>query len=675
MDQPAQRKTDSPNAPAPQDAGPPPSPPESPKRRGGWASVWMVVRILNVRLRFIAVMVVIGVIAGNWETIMNHYDRWRRPAQAADMVKAEAVEYYCGMHPSVVKSEPGNCPICGMPLIKRAKTAQAPLPAGVLGRVQLTPLKMIMGRIGAAPVEYRLLAREIRSVGIVDYDETRRATITARFKGRLDKLMVNYTGQVVRKGEPLALIYSPDLLVAQEELLAGVKAAQEQSSATGINRELTQNLVDAAKKKMLLWGLTEEQVADVIRRGAVQTHMTIASPMAGIVTEKKMLEGKYANEGDEIYTIADLSTVWLQAKIYESEIAGVEIGTAVAVTSTAYPTEVFAGRIAFVAYALDTASRTLAARVEIANPELKLRPGMYVMATIRLPAGKVTELAGVAASAPATASAPSTGPPTDALAQAYLRVAEALSADRSDEAAAPDLAAEAEKLAARLPAARELAAKAHELHGKPLPAQREAFKAVSEATIRVLQLAPPARELYVIYCPDADARWLSPRQEVQNPYRPDMRDCGKVVGPLKPSAVREDAHSAGGYYCPLYPDRLFGSPEECPLDKFPLKYARVEKVLAVPESSVIDTGTRQIVYRQGAPGVFDMVQVRLGPRAGEFYPVLEGLKEGDQVATQGAFLVDAENRLNPAAGAQYFGASGSAQSGGGAGAAPPGHAH
>jgi len=505
---------------------------------------WTFFRIMNVRLRFIFLMVIIGVVVGNWEDIMNHYDRWRRPAQAADQAPAQDVEYYCAMHPNIIKSEPGNCPICGMPLIKRAKTGKAPLPAGVLGQVQLTPLRMNMGRIGTTPVEYRLLARETRTVGIIDYDETRRATITARVKGRLDKLLVNFTGQSVQQGDPLALIYSPDLLVAQEELLSAVKAQAEQKSAPGPTNDMSQSLVESARKKLLLWGLSEQQVEDIVKRGKVETLVTISSPISGIVTEKKALQGKYVMEGEELYTVADLSTVWLQAKVFESDIAGIQAGTAVEVTSTAYPDEIFAGRITFVAYSVEASTRTVSARVEVANPDGKLKPGMYVAAAIRLPIGKVAELttAELAASQPSSA--------------------------------------------------------------------------------------------------------------------PEGHDAAAGAG------VQEDARFAVGYYCPIYPDRLFDTPEDCLIDKFPLRRTRVEKVLAVPESAIIDTGARKVAYRQSVPGIFEMVEVQLGPRAGEFYPVTGGLKNGDQVATAGAFLVDAENRLNPAAGAQYFGASGGPQAGG-----------
>ncbi len=489
----------------------------SPPKKSNFAKrLWTGIEILNVRLRFIFLMILVGLIAGHWDSIMNHIDRWTRPKEIPQITGVRETEFYCPMHPNIIRGEPGNCPICGMPLVKRAKTTQPHLPEGVLAQIQFTPLKMEMGRIGTSPVEYRLLSREIRTVGILDYDETRMAFISSRVKGRIDKLLVNYVGQRINKGDPLTSLYSPDLVVAQEELLTTVRSLQKQGSET--LRSETEFLKQAAIKKLLLLGITQNQIDDIIRRNVPDTHLTIFSPIAGIVTEKNVRVGQYVEEGTQLFTIADLGTVWMQAKIYEDQIAGIKPGTIVEITAAAFPDDVFAGRITFIAYTVDPATRTVSARVEIDNPDYKLKPGMYATAAIRLPVGKVT------------------GQTTTA------------------------------------------------------PAQNA--------------------ETFVT-----------------------------------------------GYFCPIYPDRIFPKPEMCPVDKFPFKFVKVEKVLAVPESAVIDSGTRKVVYRESSPGTFDMVEVKLGQRAGEFYPVLSGLKAHDRVATLGAFLVDAENRLNPAASIQYFGAS------------------
>jgi membrane fusion protein, copper/silver efflux system len=627
--------------------------------------LWAFLRIMNVRLRFIFLMVLVGVIAGHWESIMNHYDRWRRPAVASAMVQEQPVEYFCPMHPNILRASQGSCPICGMPLSRRARTGGQVLPEGVLSRVELTPLKVEMGRIGTTPVACRLLSREIRTVGVVDYDETKLAYISARIKGRIDELMVNYVGQHIKKGDPLVSIYSPDLLVAQKDLLSAERRAEVERKSvdsTGTARAMA----DAARQKLILWGITSDQVDQLVRRGTPETHLTLFSPIGGIVTEKNVLVGDYVTEGTRIYTIADLTTVWMQAKVFEDQIAGVSVGTAVEVISTAYPNEIFAGRITFIAYTVDPATRTVAARVEVVNPDLKLKPGMYVYATIRLPVGKVTELAPTSKPAPAASrAATQPGVDTAPLARACLAMAAAYAHDKTDAQAVSRLLAAASPIAehgpeAVRPGAKAIVDAAESARAGDLKAQREAFKAISSATIDLLKRHPPAGlKLFVAYCPMVKASWLTEVQEVANPYYgSEMFACGEIKGPLPTSATASDEQFATGYYCPIYPDRLFEKTHLCPIDKFPMKYARVEKVLAVPESAVVNTGIRKVVYRESAPGTFDMIEVKVGPRAGEFYPVVSGLEPGDKVATAGAFLVDAENRLNPAASVQYFGATG-----------------
>ena len=636
--------------------------------------VWTFLRIMNVRLRFIFLMVLVGLVVGYWENITNYYDRWTRPAPSAAAGSTEqAIEYYCPMHPNIVRSEPGNCPICGMPLSERAKAARQPLSAGALGRVELTPLQVETGRIGTSPIGYRALSREIRTVGIVDYDETRRAFIAARIKGRIDKLFIDFVGQKVTKGDPLVWLYSPDLLIAQNELLSAVRSVEQAKASGGPALATAQSMVSASRKKLTLWGITPEQVDEIVRRGSADTHLTIYSPIAGIVTDKKVLEGRYVQEGDNLYTIADLGRVWMELKIFEDQIAGVQIGTAVEVTGTAYPNEIFAGRITFVAYTVDPATRTVSSRVEIDNPDYKLKPGMYAWAVVRLPMGQVTEVppSSAPASSPAMVdhgpasmpAAPSAA--TAPLAQAYLALAESYAKDQADPAVPAALALQAHKLADQGPAqVREAAAavarEVDNLAGKGLAEQRAAFKSISGKIIDLLKAHPPPDlTLHVAHCPMAKADWLQKDKPIRNPYYGKaMLDCGAITGTIQPARPAGQERFENGYFCPIRPDRLYERPELCPIDKFPMKYVRLEKVLAVPVSAVIDTGTRQVAYREAAPGVFDMVELKLGERAGEFYPVLSGLKPGDRVATAGAFLVDAENRLNPAASAQYFGATG-----------------
>ncbi|MCK6485885.1 MAG: efflux RND transporter periplasmic adaptor subunit [Phycisphaerae bacterium] len=625
--------------------------------------IWAFVRIMNVRLRFIFLMVLVGVVAANWERLQNYYDRWRRPAETPETVQAQEIEYYCPMHPNIIRGEPGNCPICGMPLAKRAKTGRTELAEGVLAQVQMSPQKVQMGRIATSLVQHQLLAREIRTVGIVEYDETRRAFIASRIKGRLDKLFVNYVGQQVKKGDPLVWIYSPDLLVAQDELLVAMRQMKEDRPGGQFDTAVGASVVEAARRKLFLWGITEAQIEEIIQRGKADSHLNILSPIEGIVTEKKVLEGGYVDEGTDLLTIADLSNVWMQAKVFEDQISGVRVGTAVEVTSVAYPNEIFAGKITFIAYTVDPATRTLAARVEISNPDVKLKPGMYATATIRLPAGRVVE---AATSAPAEAG----GPSTDGVARAYTALVELLAKDKTDAKVVSQVGHEAQSLVqqAEEPVkslASELARLAKEMAGADLKGQRGILKSLSEKTIALLRARPPVDgTLFTVHCPMVDADWVQASEEVANPYYgSEMLRCGRVTGQVRHGAAQQSGDFAEGYFCPIYPDRLFDEPRECPIDKFPMKFVRVEKVLAVPASAVINTGTRTVVYRESAPGTYDMLEVHLGPKAGDFFPVESGVKAGDRVATAGAFILDAENRLNPAAGAQYFGASGGSSGG------------
>ncbi|MBI1824837.1 MAG: efflux RND transporter periplasmic adaptor subunit [Planctomycetes bacterium] len=630
--------------------------------------MWWFIEVLNVRLRFIFLMVVVGFVVGYWEDITNHIDRWRRPETAPDVLAAQEIEYYCAMHPNIVRSEPGKCPICGMPLVKRAKTAHGELPRGVLARQQLTPLKVQMGRISTTPAEYRLLAREIRTVGIVAYDETKRAFIASRIKGRADKLMVNFIGQHVRQGDPLLLLYSPDLITAQRDLLISRRQIGGEKYPGEVDALGSDVLFEAAKQKLLLWGVTQQQIDDVLHRGTVDTHLVVYAPMSGFVTEKKVLEGHYVVEGDDLYTIADLSNVWMEAKVFEDEAGGVAIGTAVEVFSTAHPNEVFAGKITFIAYVVDPATRTVSARVEIANPELKLKPGMYAHAVIRVPVGTVTELASTPVAQEGEAPARAEAVDTSALVHAYTAAIAPLVSDKVDATAMQALLDEAQKFAAGgrgspFDKAAAIADTVKQLAGKDLAAQREILKKLSEQMIQLARAsAPQGLKLYVAHCPMVNADWLQESPKIGNPFLgTEMPSCGEITGTIEVSAVTDSEQFATGYYCPVYPDRLFDKPELCPIDKFPLRLAKVEKTLSVLVSAVINTGTRKVVYRETDPGTFDMLEVKVGKRAGEFYPVLAGLEAGDHVATAGAFLVDAENRLNPAASAQFFGASGGPQ--------------
>ena len=211
--------------------------------------------------------------------------------------------------------------------------------------------------------------------------------------GRIEKLFVNYVGSTVKKGDPLVSIYSPDLLVAQEELLTAVRGLNQQKGAGELALSpLPKAWSKPPKRKLQLWGITAEQVDEIIKRGTAADGSDHLLAHVGHRDRKSRARGDYVEQGKNLYTIADLSRVWMQVKIFEDQIAGINPGTAVQVTSAAHPDEVFAGKITFIAYTVDPATRTVSARVEIDNAEYKLKPGMYAMVVIRTPVGSVTGL-------------------------------------------------------------------------------------------------------------------------------------------------------------------------------------------------------------------------------------------------------------------------------------------
>jgi Cu(I)/Ag(I) efflux system membrane fusion protein len=221
-------------------------------------------------------------------------------------------------------------------------------------------------------------------VGKVDYDETRLAYITAWLPGRLDRLYVDYTGVPVKEGDHLVYLYSPELISAQEELLQSLKAVENvRDTELSVMREMTESTVIAAREKLRLWGLKDEQIKEIERSGKVQDHMTIYSPSSGIVIHKNALEGMYVQTGTRIFTIADLSQVWVKMDAYESDLEWLRYGQEVEFTSISYPGSVFKGTVSFIDPILNDRTRSVKIRINVANADGRLKPGMFIKATVR----------------------------------------------------------------------------------------------------------------------------------------------------------------------------------------------------------------------------------------------------------------------------------------------------
>lgn len=279
------------------------------------------------------------------------------------------------MHPQIRRNASGKCPICGMELVP-----VKPTPEG-MRTIQISETARNLLRIETTPVERREVTAKIRMVGKVEYDETKLAHITAWVSGRLDRLYVDYTGIEVKKGDHLVYIYSEELYAVQEELIQALKYKKERPAKT---TKLVQpiDLVASARDKLRLLGLTSDQIKEVEQRGAPSEHITIYSPIGGVVIQKLKEEGDRVRTGDRIYTVADLNLVWVKLDAYESDLIWLHYGQKVEFKTEAYPGETFTGRIAFIDPVLNEATRTVKVRVNVPNQDGRLKPEMFVSALV-----------------------------------------------------------------------------------------------------------------------------------------------------------------------------------------------------------------------------------------------------------------------------------------------------
>jgi Cu(I)/Ag(I) efflux system membrane fusion protein len=551
----------------------------------GWQRVRFLFKVAEIRLRFILILVATFVLIGKWETIKNYWEKWTRPSAKIVQVNSDT-EFFCPMHPSVVREslEPDGsvpkCPICGMPLSQRKKGEKTVLPQGVLSRVQLSPERIEMAGLKTAEVTYQPLAKLIETVGFVDYDESRRSRIVTRVSGYIEKLYVDKTFMNVRKGESLAVLYSPELYSSVQELdlalargtadmiesgkqrlrLLGIKqpeideiVAREQL-VRAVNRGLAAG-IETAKERLRQLNVAETEIDELARTRRAATGLVIRSPSAGHVIVKNVEEGDRVEPGTMLFEIADLTQVWVEADVFERDIPLLQAGQTVEITAEALPNQTITGTIILVHPHLETATRTNRIRVQLPNPGHLLRPGMYATVRINVP------FAGL-----------------------------------------------------------------EPFKSRPAPMPREA-KATDDKTLISFQKTCPVT--------GNDLGSMGP---------PVRRQVGaRVVFLCCPACIEKFDQSKDKYLAQLSTE-LSAPPEG--------------EVLVVPESAVIDTGSKKIVYIEKEPGVFDGISVELGPVSDGFYPVVKGLRAGQRVAAAGAFLVDAETRLNPAAGSTYIGASG-----------------
>lgn len=314
--------------------------------------------------------------------------RGRDPA-APPAAEPAAAAWTCPMHPHVREHGPGQCPECGMDLVPAdgagdpagASAGQGTPRAGIT----IDPRRQQLIGVRTAPVERRTLTDTVRAAGIVRYDETRLTDVNLKLEGWIRTLHVETTGALVRRGQPLFTLYSPELVATQNEYLLALKTRDQLGrSQLPDAREHAARLVESAKARLALWDLAPDQFAKLDASRQADPAILFRSPAAGYVIEKHAIEGQHVMPGQTLYKLADLSTVWIEADVYEQEIRRLRVGAPATVTLDAYPGERFHGRISFIYPFVGDETRTVKVRVTLANSGARLKPGMY--ASVELPA-------------------------------------------------------------------------------------------------------------------------------------------------------------------------------------------------------------------------------------------------------------------------------------------------
>lgn len=306
-------------------------------------------------------------------------------ADAADESAGSSVveTWTCPMHPEVRLPDDVPCPLCGMDLVPLSD-ADDPGPR----RIAFSPEAALHSRFETHPVERGFATRTLRLVGKIDYDETAVHTISAWVPGRLERLFVDYTGIPVAKGDHLVELYSPELLTAQEELLAARRRLAEGSEKSEFLRASDRRAVQSSRDKLRLYGLTDAQVAELEERGAAADRVTLYSPQSGVVIEKAVDQGAVVMTGTRIYRIADLSHLWVKLDAYEQDLAWLSYGQRVTLRAEAFPGERFEGVVSFIDPLVDRRTRTASVRVNVANESGRLKPGMFVHGEIEARLGE-----------------------------------------------------------------------------------------------------------------------------------------------------------------------------------------------------------------------------------------------------------------------------------------------
>ena len=286
-------------------------------------------------------------------------------------------KYHCPMHPEIISDKPGECPICGMDLVPiDAVPAGGATTSAIPGLASVTITPELRQRMGltVGVVEQRAMTRIIRTPARMIADETRQFRVTTKVDGYVDTLAVSVMGQTVKKGDPLLTIYSPQLVSSQQEFILAVQSGIKMA-------------VDAARQRLQFWDISDAQITALEQTGKIEKFLTLYAPASGVVTEKTVLAGQKISPGESLMVVTDLSRIWAEADLAESDLPFVRIGMPIELTLPYWPGKSVKGVVSFVSPALDPATHTVKVRMDVANVDLVLKLEMYADASLAFPMG------------------------------------------------------------------------------------------------------------------------------------------------------------------------------------------------------------------------------------------------------------------------------------------------